>query len=216
MHSRLEQYLQTVERNLDTLPAEERANELDEIRLHMESLVQANIELGSTEEEAVKQTLAQFGRAQTIGQDLNRAHARGDRPSFRTLVGVIAFNYFVGVLASMTMSGLILHVNSPSSAPSAWWILRGMSTTLFVGWLTGAVMPRHAVRGTLYAHLLSTGISLFALLLLPKPITAIIMTAAYMTMLAATTTIGTALAMFGAKQGARWRALRRPTMRVAG
>ena len=25
------------------------------------------------------------------------------------------------------------------------------------GWLTGVVMPRHAVKGTLYAHLLGTG-----------------------------------------------------------
>ena len=205
MHSQLEQYLHTVEQNLNALPAEERHNELREIRLHMESLVKANRELGRSEEEAVTHTLAQFGHAQTVGKDLTRIHQRGDKPQFRTLAGTVAFHYFVGTLASLFMSGLVLIAATPSASYSAWGILRGMSTTLFTGWLTGAVMPRYAVRGTLYAHILGAALSTLATLLLPSEVMPMRSTEGFWAALLATMILGTLLAMFGAKHGAQWR-----------
>ncbi|MCW3055892.1 MAG: hypothetical protein JWN14_5062 [Chthonomonadales bacterium] len=216
MHSRLEQYLQTVEQNLHALPAEERHNELNEIRLHMESLVEANRELGSTEEEAVTQTLAQFGRAQNIGKDLTSVHHRGGTPQFGTLAGALAFNYFGGAVASLLMSRLFMLALTPEGTPTALWLVRGLLTTLCVGWLTGAVLPRYAVKGTLYAHLLGAGVSALASLLLPLPIMSMVSALSFWGSLLLSTLIGTSLAMFGAKLGARWRSTRVQKMRLAG
>ncbi|MCW3098743.1 MAG: hypothetical protein JWL77_4361 [Chthonomonadaceae bacterium] len=214
MHSRLEQYLETVAQNLQALPAEERSNELTEIRLHMESLVEANRELGSTEEEAVTLTLAQFGRAQTIGKDLTRVHQSGGKSDLSGLAGAIAFSYFGGMLASLIMSRFFLIALSPSPTPTAWWIARGLLTTVCVGWLTGAVMPRHAIKGTLYAHLVGMGLAGLLTLLFPTSIMPMSPILSTWTMLLASTAVGTSLAMFGAKQGVQWRNARVKAMRL--
>jgi len=216
MHSRLEQYLQTVEQNLRSLPAEERHNELNEIRLHMESLVEANRELGSTEEEAVTQTLAQFGRAQHIGKDLSSAHQWGGKPQFGTLAGAIAFNYFVGAVASLLVSRFFLLAYTPSGVPTVFWLVRGLLTTFCVGCLTGAVLPRHAVKGTLCAHLMGASVSALASLLLPLPAMSPISAVSFWGSILLSTLIGTSLAMFGAKLGAQWRSTRVKKMRIAG
>jgi len=217
MHSRLEQYLQTVEQNLHALPAEERHNELNEIRLHMEALVEANRELGSTEEEAVSQALAQFGRAQTVGKELIHAHQWGGQPQWRSLVGATTFNYFGGFVATQITSGLCLLTAHAPLMPVI-WIGDSLLTTLSVGWLTGAVAPRHAVKGTLYSHLLRavTTPFIFALFLPATIRSATLSSMSYWAMLVASTAISTPLAMFGAKLGAQWRSTRVKKMRIVG
>lgn len=215
MHSRLEQYLQTVEQNLNALPAEKRQNEISEIRLHMESLVEANKELGSTEEEAVTHTLAQFGRARTVGKDLNRVHQSADKSPLRTLAGAVAFNYFSGMLASLLVSRLFLLTLTPDGTPTALWLVRGMLTTLCVGWLTGAVVPRHAVKCTFFAHLLGAGLSFVLMLFLPAGVVPLPPLLSLSVSLLLSTVLGTSLAMFGAKLGAQWRNTRNQTMRLA-
>ena len=159
MHSQLEQYLKTVEQNLHALPAEERDNELNEIRSHIESLVEAHREIGNTEEEAVARTLAQFGRAQKLGKDLTQAHQSGGKPQLLLLAGAVTFNYIGGMLAGMATSSLFRMPLTLSLSLIALWYLRGMVTTFSVGWLTGALVPRQAVKGTLGAHLLGIGVS---------------------------------------------------------
>ena len=215
MHSRLEQYLQTVEQHLQALPAEERHNEISEIRLHMESLLEANRELGSTEEEAVTQTLAQFGPAQTIGKELTRVHPSERKPQLRALADTVAFNYFGGMLASMVTSRLFLLPLTPSGTPTYLWLVRGMLTTLCVGWLTGAVLPRYAVRGTLYAHLLGAGFFILPTLLMQLHVLSIISALSFAAFLLINTAISTSLAMFGAKMGTLWRRKRVQPMRLA-
>ena len=216
MHSRLEQYLQTVEQNLHALPAEERHNELNEIRLHMESLVEANRELGSTEEEAVTQTLAQFGRAQNVGKDLTSAHQWGGKPQFGTLGGAIAFNYIGGAVAGLLVSRLFVLALAPGAVPTVFWLVRGLLTTLCVGWLTGAVLPRHAVKGTLYAHFLGASFSTLATLFLLPPGMSTISTISFWASQIISTIIGTSIAMGGAKLGVHWRRKYVQKMRLAG
>jgi uncharacterized membrane protein len=214
MHSRLEQYLQTLEQNLHALPAEERNNEINEIRLHMESLVEANRELGSTEEEAVTQTLAQFGRAQNVGKELTSVHQWGRNPQFGSLAGAIAFNFFIGNEASLLVSRLVMLPLTPSGVPTVFWLIRGLLTTLCVGWLTGAVLPRHAVKGTLYAHLLGAALCTTALLLGTLPAMSRISLLSFWGSQLISTIIGTSIAMGGAKLGARWRSTRVQKMRM--
>jgi len=216
MHSRLEQYLQTVGQNLHALPAEERNNEINEIRLHMESLVEANRELGSTEEEAVTQTLARFGRAQNVGNDLASAHQWGDKPQFGTLAKAIAFNFFGGNVASLLISQPFMLAFTPSGVPAVFWMFRGLLTTFCVGWLTGALLPRHAIKGTLYAHLIGASICTIDILLGTLPFMSRISALSFWSFQFIGTVIGTAIAMGGAKLGARWRSKRVQKMRIAG
>jgi hypothetical protein len=214
MHSQLEQYLKTVEQNLHALPAEERDNELNEIRSHIESLVEAHRELGCSETEAVSQTLAQFGHAQKLGKDLTQAHQSGGKPQLPLLAGAVTFNYIGGMLAGMATSSLFRLPLTFSLFLIALWYLRGMVTTFGVGWLTGALVPRQAVKGTLGAHLLGIGVSLLTRLLLPtKYIDPVPIMATFMLMLPASA-ISTAIAMFGAKWGAHWRYTHTVTMRL--
>lgn len=73
MHSRLEEYLDTVEKPLTSLPKPAREEWREEARQHLESLVAAHEELGSSREEAVEAALLQFGDAQAIGVQMRRA-----------------------------------------------------------------------------------------------------------------------------------------------
>lgn len=215
MHSRLEAYLQTVEVNLHALPVEERQNELHELRLHMESLLESYQELGSTEEEAVTQTLAQFGRANTLGKDLNQAHQSAGRSSIDTLAGAVAFNYLSGMAASLVISRLFILALPASGAPTAIWVVRGLLLTLCIGGMTGALMPRNAVKGTLYAHLAATGLSWLVMLCLPTHALPVSSHPVFWIGQIINTLIGTAIAMGGAKLGASWRDRQSRKMRIA-
>lgn len=73
MHSQLEEYLDNVEKPLAPLPTQAREEWREEARQHLESLVAAHEELGSSQEEAVEAALLQFGDAQTIGQQVRAA-----------------------------------------------------------------------------------------------------------------------------------------------
>jgi hypothetical protein len=215
MHSRLEQYLQSVEQKLHGLPAEERHNELSEIRLHLESLVEANKELGNTEEEAVTWTLAQFGRADALGKDLKNVHRWSGDTRHGTLAGAIALNYFGGAVASRLMSWLVLLTLTPDGHLAVLWLIRGLLITVCFGWITGALLPRHAVKGTLYAHLLGACVSLMVSLLVPIPMTSRVPALSFWASLTLSTLIGTSLAMLGAKLGVHWRKTHRKTLRIA-
>lgn len=216
MHSRLEEYLQTVEQNLQHLPAYERQNELNEIRMHLDSLVQANTELGDTEEEAVTETLAQFGRAQTLGKDLTLVHQSAGKPTFQDLAAAAAFNYVGGSVAMLAVSRLVILPLAYDGVPTFFWMVRSLLTMFCIDWLTGAVMPRGAVKGAFYARLLGAVLSLVFTLGLQPTTMPMVSVWSIGGSLAISSLIQIGLAVVGAKSGAQWRVRRDKKLRLAG
>ncbi len=217
MHSPLEPYLQTVEQNLHFLPPDERQQELAEIRLHLESLLEANRELCNTEEEAVAQTLAQFGRAQTLGKDLTYVHQSEGKPKLRMLAGAIAFSYVGGTLLNHLLYPLLnFAVPFTGHSTPLWitaWIATSLMSTLCVGWLTGVVTPRHAIKGTVITHLLGGAITFVTVMRQPGIIVSTAILSIGVSLLISAI-INIAVAVFGAKRGIRWRTKRNQPLRL--
>ena len=70
MHSLLENYLSEVTAHLSPLPVKRRAEELREMRTHLENAVIVNRELGQPEGEAVQAAVAQFGTPADLGENV--------------------------------------------------------------------------------------------------------------------------------------------------
>lgn len=85
MNQRLENYIETINEGLRTLPITEREAEIAEIRQHLNALVQAQEELGNTdtEEDAVLGAMAQFGQGSVVQRRLVLAYRRRQLAKFR-------------------------------------------------------------------------------------------------------------------------------------
>lgn len=81
MQKQLEEYLNQFALRLSKLPSAQREGELREIRQHLEALAASHRHEGKSEEEAIHLAISQFGRAEKIGRDLNRANSRNDLAS---------------------------------------------------------------------------------------------------------------------------------------
>lgn len=216
MHSQLEQYLQTVEQNLGTLPAEERHNELCEIRQHMEALLEANRELCDTEEEAVAQTLAQFGRAQALGKNLNRVHQSKGRSRLDTVLGAMGLAYVSGSVASMITGQIFMAIwgtsHKMSNEVGFIWLVCDILRTFWLGTLIGAVAPRSAVRGVLYVRLIVAAVGTLMLFrqAVPEEVIPMLLTSTLIE-----TVVFMALSICGVKLGIFWRNRRSQKLRLA-
>lgn len=82
MHSLLENYLSEVNAHLGTLPPKRRADELREMRAHLENAMVVSREMGRPEAEAAASAVEQFGAARDLGENVVWAWRRG-----RTLDG---------------------------------------------------------------------------------------------------------------------------------
>lgn len=104
MHSLLEGYLKEVAGHLARLPEARRAEELREVRTHLENAVIVGREMGQTKDEAAREALAQFGTPGALGDNLVQAWRREQTLNRRSLFGAAAgaaaaaylVNYFVG------------------------------------------------------------------------------------------------------------------------
>lgn len=77
MHSLLEAYLSEVAVQLGPLPEKRRAEEMREMRTHLENAVIVNREMGQAEDEAAQSAVAQFGTAQDLAENVVWAWRRG-------------------------------------------------------------------------------------------------------------------------------------------
>lgn len=66
----LDQYLSQVDRALRSIPASERRLEIQEIRIHLQQMVAANLEHGESPEDAELSATRRFGSAQMVGRTL--------------------------------------------------------------------------------------------------------------------------------------------------
>lgn len=81
MNKRLDSYLQKLDYELRLLPEERRAEELREIRQHLEAIVTRLMEGGLSEEEATEAATAQFGAARAVGHELVRVVPMTESPT---------------------------------------------------------------------------------------------------------------------------------------
>jgi len=91
---RLERYLSTIASRLRTVPAEQRDEQVEEMRQHLEALVAGHVALGCGEDDAVEAAIRQFGRAEQVGRGLNRTW----QPSQPWSLWAPALIYLVSVL----------------------------------------------------------------------------------------------------------------------
>jgi hypothetical protein len=69
----VDRYIATLGARLRSLSPARRAEELREVRQHLDALVAGHLARGLSEEEAVEAALRQFGHAEQIGQQLQGA-----------------------------------------------------------------------------------------------------------------------------------------------
>ncbi len=86
MHSLLETYLSEVASHLRSLPTERRAEELREMRAHLESASAALREGGATGAGAASAVLEQFGGSEAIARGLWGAWRRGENKRKRVVM----------------------------------------------------------------------------------------------------------------------------------
>ena len=163
MYNRLEPYLAQVEARLKHLPGERRAEEIQEMRQHMEALVTAHQELGLSEEEAIVATLRQFGSARTVSRELSHALQRAEKPLPGSL-GIAMLCQMAGMwggayglfhlLFVVQTDGLHPRFFANNSAVLiGWTILLGWSfLCLGSGLMTGLASPRKALTGIALAY----------------------------------------------------------------
>jgi|GEM_PF-4067822 len=95
MHKELEKYLSQIEKQLSTLPTEQREDELREIRSHLEMMIEENIACGCNEEEAVAKALEQFGSTKEIASALKSTRANRDQRARTVLAGLVVFAIWI-------------------------------------------------------------------------------------------------------------------------
>ena len=161
MHSLLETYLKEVSGHLAGLPAARRAEELREMRTHLENAVIVGRELGRTEEEAVRIAVEQFGTPGELGENLVQAWRREQVLNRRSLFGAAVCTVVVQYLVSLLVVRpfLMPHIiyalgHSMSEAQSAafrWYFLGAMLISPIIsGVVTAAAFPRKAVPGAVF------------------------------------------------------------------
>ena len=150
----LDRWFQRLNTPLKRLPAEERASLHLEVRQHLESLVAANEELGSSPQEAWEHALSQFGDPTRIGRRLAREWRRGQSqisPDMAAvLYGLGAQVVSVPILFFCTaLVMVIFHLDDPSGDMFTVELFVGVP--ILAGAAVGRRFPDRALTGALYA-----------------------------------------------------------------
>ena len=153
MHNLLESYLAEVAAHLSPLPPKQRAEELREMRAHLENAVIVNRELGQAEDEAAQKAVAQFGAPQDLGENIVWAWRRGKALNKRSLLGAAAATTLVLCLAALYMNyvGLPSWLNQYCNEHPGYTmtLVRGVVLANFglAGLVAGSLFPKRAARG---------------------------------------------------------------------
>ena len=223
MHSPLEQYLEQVETRLRDLPAEQRQSEVEEMRQHMQDSVNARVELGYSQDEAVAHTLEQFGKARTVGVELARVHERKDAELCGNLLSAAVCAYIFNVSISLVRNWLMQTLFIPPTRMgsmilfSYWWLASLIIVPLLIGWTTAMLFPRKAVQGTALSYLIACGYSLVTSSFyssLPANVPSDMRVRLFAQALIVTL-ISMLIAVASAKMGVLWRKARQRRMRLA-
>ena len=146
----VEQWFQRLNAPLKRLPAEERVALHSEVRQHLDALVAANEELGSSPEEAWALALAQFGDPAQIGRKMYQEWQQGQN-GFRADMRAILFGCSLQVVRWLPIQCLFYfqHGRLPQPDPLLLWMLGFPATTLIsVG--IGRKYPYQALKSALF------------------------------------------------------------------
>jgi len=127
MHNQLEKYLSQIEKQLAALPAEQRQDELREIRSHLEMMIEDNVARGCEMDEAVVKAIRQFGAAERVGRDLN--FPIGNERSFLLKYRFKVFRLLACIVAVEVM---FHYFPSISLSSNNWW---SIVIAFLLGWM---------------------------------------------------------------------------------
>ena len=158
MHSLLETYLSEVEATLSALPTKRRAEELREMRTHLENAVIVNQEMGQSEDEAARTAVTQFGTARDLSENVVWAWRRGEKRQNWGFWGAVASTPLTLLSLMLAMSHMpnfqipwldsycAAHKGSGEIIGMA--VVQGMFLAVFMvaGAAVGTLSPRRAVR----------------------------------------------------------------------
>ena len=152
MHTLLENVLVEVAAHLGTLPPRRRADELREMRTHLENAVTVNLELGQSEDEAAQNAVAQFGTPQDLGENVVWAWRRGEVRQKRSFWGAascaFALTIVLPFLQNTPLEGPLLSLfrfmgtNGQVAGPPVEIALLALA-----GGICGLVFPKRAFSG---------------------------------------------------------------------
>ena len=145
MPARFETYVDELRQELRDLPVASRAQELAEVRTHLEDLKAANVELGLSEEEAESAAVSQFGGSRAVGKAVKKSCWR---EQLDTVFGVAWLSGLLCWLPTL----MLLHRDGTMDTPKNGISLCGYGlSSLFLGMILYKIAPRFGVRGTLLA-----------------------------------------------------------------
>lgn len=127
-NTRLDQYTARLSTSLTHLTAAQRAEELHEIRQHLDALVAGQIAHGHDEADAVELALRQFGHAEDVGREL--AAAQRNRRTLRA--PVISYVCMVVVIFALFATAN----DKPTDFPYGWINQLLLACILPAGFLT--------------------------------------------------------------------------------
>jgi peptidoglycan/LPS O-acetylase OafA/YrhL len=126
---RVEQYLQTIARQLGASDPARRDDELRELRQHLETLIAGHRARGLADNAAVETALHQFGHAEQLGRDLGRITVRRAPRLWPVLC------LYLGMVA--LIFGLFATANDkPTDFPATWGGQLALAIVLPAGMLT--------------------------------------------------------------------------------
>jgi len=151
----VDQWFQQFNAPLKRLPAEERAHLHTEVRQHLEALVVANQELGSTPEEAWAHALNQFGKPQIIGKRLawewQENQQKPDAAWHAVAFGIRA--HLGWVLSFLLLFAILSHTQAGTSKVTLLHNIQFAAAALVLPAFIGVCRPAHALKAALYSLL---------------------------------------------------------------
>lgn len=151
MHSLLEDYLAEVAARLGPLPAKRRAEELREMRAHLEAAYAAGLAQGQSDDETARDVLAQFGAPEAVGAETVAVWRRGVRLDRRDFWGAAACALVLMFLLPRLMEPLqTAYFHRYVVGPllfTAFFVFFGGVIYLLAGAAASLLFPRRTVAG---------------------------------------------------------------------
>ena len=153
----VEQWFQRLNSSLKFLPAEEQAKMEMEVRQHLEALAAANVELGTSPQEAAKLALTQFGSPTKFGRRIAHEWQRqqgwiSEEATFALSIVCMYVVSAVGIRAACWLIPNLYHsltgIDIGASISTPTYELLGVPIAM--GLAIGRKYPNHALIATLY------------------------------------------------------------------
>jgi len=162
MHKELEKYLSQIGKQLAELSAEQREEELREIRSHLQQMIEENVAHGDDADEAVTKALEQFGAAKKVASDLKRTRINRDQRARTFLAGLVVFA--IWIYPDFCTSYLFPSMRHLFLTPGASYI-----ETTFVffisGWVAEAIAPKKVLLPILIPFCITWALGIFTVIL---------------------------------------------------